>query len=1006
MTRIACFRVWTRYEPSSGYDFPEFSLSGPEFIDYRAQTRALEEVAAFTQPGATLTTDDGAAEPIRVSQVLGTANLFATLGAQAAIGRTFRADEDQPGAPCVVVLSDWLWLDAFGGDPSAVGRTVRLSGTPCEIVGVMPAGFAFPAATTQLWRTVTLDPSNAQWSERLNHGLRAVGRLAPGVTLAEAEAELRTLMANWREANDHYEGHFIILRPYLDEIVADVRPALTMLLGAAGLVLLVICANLASLLLARGEGRRRELAVRFALGAGRRRLVAQLLTESALLALAGGALGVTAAMALLDGLLSLYPGTLPRAEAIALDWRALAFAAAATGLTVLLFGLLPALRASSASPNTVLRAHTRGVVGGRSHLMRALVVAEVAFSVMLIVCAGLLLRSYENIRSVDLGLDAEGVYTVGQALPASTYADPPAVYAFYASLIERLAALPGVESAGAISNLPLRGGSGGMNDFAIDGRPQPRPGEPTWNAGHVMVTPGYFETMRTPLIEGRLIDASDVPDGPRVAVINEEAARRYWPGESPVGRRVRHGSDEPGAFPWITIVGVVGNMRANGVQAEQPPQIFFPHADLARAAVGNGRFMSIVVRAAGDPLGVAAAVNATLREADPSLPPIAGALMQDVVRVERRPAALHVAARNVLRRRRAAARRARDSRRAVVRRRAARRRARRAARARCAAGGASAARRRTGHVARVHWRCAGRGRCVGRRSRAARAAVRRGPERSRELRRRDRGARRCGVSRVLRARAPSRAHRSDDGACGRSSSQFAAPGGSFAFARQRARKAAKVRHPLTVLKPHENVAGRSCECPYETTSWLDLREPLAAAAALPRPDRRAGRVRLVVLAGALLPAARRLRQRGRARSRARRRQRWKAWTRPDGLNETVIMLVVLGLIDVVMISNLLIMVIVGGYETFVSRMNLEGHPDQPEWLSHVNASVLKVKLATAIIGISSIHLLKTFINAAAYDEKTLIAQVGIHITFLLSAMAIGASDRLMPHAPSHAKERA
>jgi putative ABC transport system permease protein len=626
--------IWTRYEPSSGYDLPQFSLSGPEFIDYRAQTRALEDVAAFTQPGATLAIDDAAAEPVRVSQVLGTANLFTTLGVQPALGRAFREGEDRLGAPCVVVLSHGLWQRAFGGDPSAVGRTARLNDTPCEVVGVMPAGFVFPTATTHLWRNLIVDPASGQWSERRDHGFRAVGRLAPRVTLEEAEAELGTLMANWREASDHYEGHYLFLRPYLDEIVGDVRPALTMLLGAAALVLLVICANLASLLLARGEGRRRELAVHFALGAGRGRLVAHLLAESALLAFAGGALGVAAAMALLDGLLGLYPFTLPRAEAIAFDWRALAFAAAVTGLTVLLFGLVPAVRASSTSPEAVLRAQTRGVVGGRSHLMRAFVVAQVALSVALVACAGLLLRSYDNVRSVDLGFDAEGVYTVGQALPASTYPDSPAVYNFYASLLERVAALPGVESAGAISNLPLRGGTGGMNDFTIEGRPQPRPGVPTWNAGHVTVTPGYFETMRIPLLEGRFIDASDVPDGARVAVINEEAARRYWPGESPIGRRVRHVPEELlGQFPWITIVGVVGSTRVDGPQTEPPPQIFFPHADIARAAVGNGRSMSIVVRAAGEPLAVAAAVNATLRAADPALAPTAGTLMEDVVRV-------------------------------------------------------------------------------------------------------------------------------------------------------------------------------------------------------------------------------------------------------------------------------------------------------------------------------------------------------------------------------------
>ena len=310
------------YEPSSGYNFPEFSLSGPEFIDYRAQTRALEEVAAYMlRPGATLTTGDAGTEPIRMGQVLGTANLFAALGVQPAMGRTFRDGEDQPGAACVVVLSHGLWLDAFGGDRGALGRAVRLTDTPCEIVGIMPAGFVFPDANARLWRNVTIDPANFVWSERMSHNLSAVGRLAPGVTFATAEAEARRLMANWREAFDHYEGHFVFLRPYLDEIVGDVRPELTMLLGAVGLVLLVICANLASLLLARGESRRRELAVRLALGAGRVRLVGHLLTESMLLALAGGVLGVTAAFAFLNGLLRLYPGTLPRAEAIALDWR-------------------------------------------------------------------------------------------------------------------------------------------------------------------------------------------------------------------------------------------------------------------------------------------------------------------------------------------------------------------------------------------------------------------------------------------------------------------------------------------------------------------------------------------------------------------------------------------------------------------------------------------------------------------------------------------------------------
>ena len=623
--------IWTRYEASSGFEFSQFPLSGPEFMDYRAQTRALEEVAAFVQPGGTLTTDDAAADPIRIFQVNGTANLFRTLGVEAALGRTFRDGEDQPGSACVVVLSHGLWIDSFGGDRGAVGRTARLDGTPCEIVGVMPAGFVFPNATTRLWRNALVDPANPTWGQRGSHNLSGVGRLAPGVTFAEAEAEARTLMASWEQANDHYRGHSVFSRPYLDEVVGGVRDQLQMLLGAVALVVLVICANIGSLLLARGEGRRRELAVRLALGAGRARIVGHLLTESLLLAVAGGALGVAAAMVFLDGLLSLYPGTLPRAEAIALDWRALAFAAAVTGLTALLFGLVPALRASSSSPETVLRTQTRGVIGGGSRLMRAFVVAEVALSVVLVAGAGVLLRSYENIRAVDIGLDAERVYVVGQAVPLSTYPNAEAVRSFYAPLIERVAALPGVESAGAISALPLQNGAGGQNDFIIEGRPQPQQGELAWNAGEVMVTPGYFETMRIPLLSGRLIEAGDTREAPWVAVINEEAVRLYWPNENPLGRRIRYGAiGNPDAPPrWITIVGVVKNTLANGPQGVLRPQIFYPHAQMVRDQ--GGRYMAIVVRAAGDPLDIAATVNATVRDADRGLPTIGGQLMEDIV---------------------------------------------------------------------------------------------------------------------------------------------------------------------------------------------------------------------------------------------------------------------------------------------------------------------------------------------------------------------------------------
>jgi len=623
--------VYTRYDPESGYNFPQFSLSGPEFIDYRAQTKALEQVAAYNRSGVTFATDDPSAEPIRGFQVQATANLFSTLGVEAALGRAFREGDDAPGAPCTVVLGNGLWLDVFGGDRSAVGRNVRLNGEPCQVIGIMPAGFAFPDASARWWRNANVDPASFFWNQRRSHNWGAVGRLAPGATFAHADAEARALAANWAQDDDHYKGHYVFTRAFTDDIVGAIRPQLAMLLGAVGLVLLVICANLASLLLARGEGRRRELAVRLALGAGRARLVGHMLTESALLALAGGALGVTAAFAFLEGLLSLYPGTLPRADTIALDWRALAFAMAITGATALLFGLLPALRASSSSPETVLHAQTRGVKGGGSRLMRAFVVAEVALSVMLVVGAGLLLRSYENVRSVDLGFDPEGVYTVAQSLPpqpGSAYSDPANVRNFYSSLLERIASLPGVESAGAISALPLQGAYGGLNDFIIEGRPQPAQGELSWNAGAVLATAGYFETMRIPLVAGRTFEASDTRESPYVAVINEEAVRLYWPNESPLGKRIRYRGPDPDTPRWITIVGVVGNTLANGATGPQRPQIYTAHAQMP---LFGGWYMAIVVRAAGNPLAIAAAVNGTVRAADPALPTINAQLMSDVV---------------------------------------------------------------------------------------------------------------------------------------------------------------------------------------------------------------------------------------------------------------------------------------------------------------------------------------------------------------------------------------
>lgn len=626
--------VWTRYVSPSGYDFPQFPLSWPEFMDYRTQGKTVRDVAAFVRGGLTLNTEG--AEPLNVQQTVSTANLFGVLGTQAAIGRTFLPGDDQPGAACVVVLSHGLWTEAFGGDRGVIGRSIRaeapIGRLSCEIVGVMPPSFVFPDAQTRIWRNLVLPASATQ--QRLNHNFQAIGRLAPGATLETAEEEVRSLMVGWEGAfPDHYRGHFVFLRPFVDDVVGGVRDGLVMLLGAVGLVLLIVCVNLASLLLARGESRRREMGVRLALGGSRSRLVLHHLMESVVLALAGSALGVTAAIFLLNGLVALYPGALPRAEAVHIDWRVLTFAVAITALATLLFGIAPAIRSAFASPGLALQSDGRGVTARlrRTRLMRGLVVGEVALSVTLVTGSVLLLRSYENLRSVNLGLDANGVYVFSLALPASAYPAGGSVQGFYSSLLERIAALPGVIAAGAVSNLPLVGGTGANDDFVIEGRPKPGVGQPQWNAGFVMATPGYFETLRIPLVAGRLIEAGDHRDALWVAVINEEAARMYWPNENPVGRRL--GYSPPNATDpsrWITIVGVVKTTLANGALAEPRPQIFVPHAQVPRELY-PGRFMTVSVRASGDQLTLPPALRAVVREADSRLPILENRPMEDVV---------------------------------------------------------------------------------------------------------------------------------------------------------------------------------------------------------------------------------------------------------------------------------------------------------------------------------------------------------------------------------------
>ena len=618
--------LYTRYLPATGYDFPYFPLSGPEYLDVREGVAAFDDAAAYTYETSNLASGSG--EPQRVLGVQASGHVFDLLGSRPAFGRTFAPGEDALGGPCVTVLSYGLWRELWGGDPAAVGRDLRLDGAPCRVIGVMPKGFVFPLSDVRLWTPLRLDPTSPTWG-RASHPYSAVARLRRGGSLAEAEAELEGLYARWSaDFPEHYAGgHYVVLRSLHDDIVGDVRPALLVLLAAVGFVLLMMCVNLATLLLSRAESRRREVAVRAALGAGRGRIVRQLLTESLVLALAGGALGVLLTVWLLHALIGLYPDGLPRADEIAVDGVVLLFTCGVSVLTGVAFGLLPAFQGSGLRLQEALKAEGRSSMGHRTstRIRRALVVAEVALSLMLVVGAMLLVRSYVELRRLNLGFEPAGVLTFGVEPTQAGYPDPGQVRQFFAELHARLAALRGVESVGEISNLPLVS-AGPADNFIIEGRPLPEGDQPGWNARYLIVGPGAFETLRMRLRRGRLLEEGDVAGRQLVAVINETAARSYWPNEDAVGRRIRYGEDGP----WITIVGVVADVRSLSLAEAAPPAIYVAHAQAARPTY-PGRFMTVVLRARGDPQVLVPAARAAVAELDPTLPLADVRSMQQIV---------------------------------------------------------------------------------------------------------------------------------------------------------------------------------------------------------------------------------------------------------------------------------------------------------------------------------------------------------------------------------------
>jgi putative ABC transport system permease protein len=596
--------------------------SPQNFLDVEAAARSFESLAVFDRSGITLT---GRGQPSRLEGTEVSATFFDTLRVRPAYGRTFTAGENEPGHNKVAVLGHALWRARFAADPAVVGQTVQLNREPYTIVGVAPAGFAFPDRT-EVWTAMEYD-KRFRTQSRGAWYLGVIGRLEPGVTLDHARQEVATIHARLaRVYPDADEGVGGTVASLQESMVGDSRRALLVLLGAVGLVLLIACVNVANLLLARMAARESELAVRTALGASRLRLMRQLLTESLTLSVLGGAAGILLAAFSLDTLLALQPQGVPRLAEVSVDRAVVAFAAALAVFTGLLFGVFPALQMARRPTAERLREGSRGVLSGRGHRMRSgLVIGQMALAMMLLAGAGLLLRSFTQLRGVDPGFRSENVLTFRLSLPASAYEDDAARLAFHDRLMTRLGALPGVRTAAGIMGVPL-GGIRFNLSFEVKGHP-PLPSAQQPSMEIRVVTPEYFRAMGIPVLRGRAFEARDGAGGPQVALISEAAARRHFPGDDPLGQFITLGWGRGEGKPKVggEVVGIVGDVKDRGLAQEKAPEMYVPYAQVPTDT------MDIVLRTHVAPRSLVPSVERIVRELDPELPVARVATLDEVV---------------------------------------------------------------------------------------------------------------------------------------------------------------------------------------------------------------------------------------------------------------------------------------------------------------------------------------------------------------------------------------
>lgn len=615
-------RLMTVWEDHSAFDRPYDEWTGPTtFFDWQKASTKFSSLAAWGGFAPNLT---GLGAPERISGQIVTQDFFTVLGVEPAIGRGFVDEEMVDGGPDAVVISHGFWQGRLGGDEQALARTIELGGTPYQVVGIMPKGFhSVLGPGAEVWVPGALPYDDSQ---RGNYFLRVIGRLTDGGTAQQAEAELEAVMTGLAERFPAtYEGIGITIEPLHDRLIGSSRPAIRALMLAVGVVLLIACANVANLLLARASTRRREMALRASLGAGRGRLVQQLITESVLLALFGGVLGLALGAWGVDILRALLPANLPRLDAVVLDTPVLVFAFVVALFTGVVFGLVPALDASRTDLSTA--ASIGGRSGDRSggRLRASLVVAEVALALVLLISAGLLIRSVWTLLNEDPGFEADGRLVTRVTIPESDYEDAASVRSFWQRLIERLEGDPAVRQVGATDILPMDGGDQDMS-LRIEGAPAADPSQPTV-AWYRHVTPRYFETMGMRQLAGRGFAGADRDGAEPVAVVNAAFVRRYLPKagvEGAIGRRLRRG--QTSETPWMTIVGVVGDVQQQGLGEPSRVALFMPFAQRPR------RSMVIVLEAAaGDPAALVPLLRAAVGEVDPNLPVASPRRLADVV---------------------------------------------------------------------------------------------------------------------------------------------------------------------------------------------------------------------------------------------------------------------------------------------------------------------------------------------------------------------------------------